>query len=284
MSDLFDSACDYLWRGLAVIALTGKTPNVKLHKHGIYDSLRGAPETEEDWRFVASFFSHPDTTGIGILTGEPYLVLDIDGEEGAKQWQEMAGDDWMPDRWVAKTGRGLHLWYAPSIDLLIPSGMGVVGPGTIKLGPKLDLKGFGGYVAAPPSLHPDGHTYEWLVPPGDDAPMEAPEPLLKEIRDHVFDLKQSLLAKQTRRNAWGPAYKPGDTRFYAQPGHDHIIEAMGKAEEGNRNAFLHWAAATLAEEGGADEEFEALGAAAIELGLTQVETRRTIRSARRAHG
>jgi hypothetical protein len=72
-----------------------------------------------------------------------------------------------PNRWVAKTGRGLHLWYS-SIE---PSG-------SMKLGTLLDLKGQGGYVAAPPSLHPDGHRYTWLLEPDDEPPMEAPDALL----------------------------------------------------------------------------------------------------------
>ena len=283
-SPLVEAAGDYLARGLAVIALSGKTPNTLKHKRGLYDALRGAPESEEDWTFIASFFDHKATTGIGILTGEPYVVVDIDGEEGAEQWRDLARDAHTPDRWVAKTGRGLHLWYAPSLDLLVPSGEGFAGPGTIKLGPKLDLKGFGGYVAAPPSLHPDGHRYEWLLEPGDEPPIEAPEPLLKEVRDHLFDLKQALAAKNVRRKAWGPRYKEGDHVYYAQPGHDALIKGMKEAGEGNRNAYLHWAAATLGEEGGQEEDFEALFDAAIANGLTREESTRTIRSARRAHG
>lgn len=282
---LIEAAGDYLTRGLAVIALTGKTPNVRLHKRGLYDALRGAPESPEDWAFINGFFSHPQTTGIGILTGEPYIVVDIDGEEGAKQWRDMTGDEGVSDRWVAKTGRGLHLWYSPSLDLLTPSGdSGFVGPGTIKLGPKLDMKGYGGYVAAPPSRHPDGHMYEWLLEPADEPPMEAPEALLKEVRDHLFDLKQAMLAKGLRNKAWGPRYQEGDHVYYAQPGHDALIKGMKEAQEGNRNAYLHWAAATLSEEGGQDEDFEALYEAALANGLTREETVRTIKSAKRSHG
>jgi hypothetical protein len=283
-SPLTEAAGDYLSRGLAVIALTGKTPNVQKHRRGLYDALRGEPETEADWEFIESFMDHRATTGIGILTGEPYVVVDIDGEEGAIQWRDLAGDAHMPDRWVAKTGRGLHLWFAPSTDLLVPSGEGFVGPGTLKLGPKLDLKGYGGYVAAPPSAHPDGHTYEWLLPPGEDPPIEAPEPLLKEVRDHLFDLKQAMAAKAIRNKAWGPKYKPGDHVYYAQPGHDSLIKGMKEAQEGNRNAYLHWAAATLSEEGGQEEDFEALFAAATANGLLKEESIRTIKSARRGHG
>lgn len=285
--ELTDAAADYLSRGLAVIALTGKTPNVSVHRNGIYNALRGAPETEEDWHVIGRAFCHDDTTGVGILTGLPYVVVDIDGEEGAEQWQEINGDKayvpliggpMTPDRWVAKTGRGLHLWYAPPEELLIPQGMGVVGPGGLKLGPKLDLKGYGGYVAAPPSRHPDGHTYEWLVPPGEDAPMEAPEALSKVLRYHSVQKERRLGAKEQRRAIPVTATFAGTT-YTSIPSFDGIIESVRKAEEGNRNHMLHWAAASMADEGANSEDYEALYDAAIENGLERQETKRTIQSA-----
>lgn len=272
------AAADYLRRGLRVIALTGKAPNGRLHPHWREDALEGAPESDEDMAFIAKFFEHPDTTGVGIAIDYPYIVVDIDGEEGAQQWAELLGLQSGPDpaeffqdaRWIAKTGRGLHLWYG----CLTPTG-------TIKLDTKLDLKAAGGYVAAPPSRHPDGHTYEWLQAPGAEAPFEAPEPLARRIEDHAYDLMSAMEAKVTRTNAWGKRWAPGDTVFFAQANHDAILKGMAEAEEGNRNNYLHWAAATLAEEAGTEEEFELLEEAAIKVGLDRVEVVRTLRSARR---
>lgn len=272
---LATAAAEYLSAGLAVIALNGKTPNGQLHKHGLHDALRGAPESIEDYALIERFFTHPNTTGVGILTEYPYVVVDIDGEEGAVQWQEILGDVEPDIGPVARTPRlpegGLHIWFAVATPT-----------GSIKLGPKLDLKGDGGYVVAPPSAHPDGGTYEWLTAWG---PIGwVPDPLEVLIEDHNFDLQAKLAAKEVRRMAWGPRWKEGDHQFYAQPGHDSLIEGMKTAAEGNRNAYLHWAAATLSEENGADDEFEQLAEAALAVGLTREETKRTIRSARRANG
>lgn len=271
MSDLVTWAGEYLKMGFEVIALSGKTPNVTLHKNGLHSALSGEPETDEDWDFVRGFFEHPDTTGVGIVIPYPYVVVDIDGEEGAIQWEELLGGKWeIPPHWVARTGRGLHLWYAS-----------LQATGTIKLGSKLDLKGQGGYVAAPPSAHPDGGTYEWMLSPGAEAPLEAPEPLARRIAQHAFDLEGRMLTKQHRRVARKPRYQPGDTVFYAQLGYQALIDGMKEAEDGNRNNYLHWAAATMAEEGGIDEDFEELRQAALDIGLEPVEVKRTIRSARR---
>jgi hypothetical protein len=277
VSALVDAAGMYLSLGLSVIALTGKTPNVKVHRHGKDEPLRGAPESGEDWDLLRSVFGHYDTTGVGILTSFPYVVVDIDGEEGALQWADLIGpiegDVWdqIGVTWVAKTGRGLHLWYAT----MQPTG-------TIKLGSKLDLKADGGYVAAPPSKHPDGPIYEWLVAPSAlEPPKEVPEPLARRIADHNFDLSRRIVGKQQQRPVRKPRYAEGDTVFFAQSGYDALINAVLKASDGNRNNMLHWAAATMAEEGGIDEDFEELSATALFIGLDPVEVRRTIRSARR---
>lgn len=276
-SPLVEAAVEYLNLGLSVIALTGKTPNVRVHKAGLHQALSGAPDPEDITGVLTDVFEHPDTTGIAIVIPYPYVVVDIDGEQGAEQWVELVGfkpDDELGVTWVAKTGRGLHLWYASTQPT-----------GTIKLGPKLDLKAQGGYVAAPPSRHPDGGTYRWLIAPSAEVPpKEVPEPLARRIEDHVFDRAMAMESKRIRQIAWGPKYVEGDHVFYAQAGHDALIEGMSKAEEGNRNNYLHWAAATLAEEGGSDDEFETLADVALRMGLDPVEVKRTIRSARRAHG
>lgn len=272
-SPLVEAAASYLNLGLSVIALSGKTPNGKVHRHGLHEAIAGPVENEADWQLLEGAFDHADTTGVGILVQYPYVVVDIDGPDGAEQWAELVGGtlDLASTTWVARTGRGLHLWYAS-----------VQPTGTIKLDTKLDLKGDGGYVAAPPSRHPDGPIYEWLIPPSVEAPpKEVPERLRERIEDHAFDLQGKLDAKLIRQHAWGPRYVEGDTVFYAQPNHDALLAGMTKAQEGNRNAYLHWAAATLAEEGGTEDEFEQLASLALDVGLERVEVKRTLRSARR---
>lgn len=277
-SPLVAAAVEYLNLGLSVIALTGKTPNVKVHKAGLHQALSGAPDPDDITGVLTDVFEHPDTTGIAIVIPYPYVVVDIDGEEGAEQWVELVGGADLGESWVAKTPRlpsgGMHLWFA----CMTPTG-------SIKLGSKLDLKGQGGYVAVEPSLHPDGGTYQWLIAPSaEEPPKEVPEPLRARIEDHVFDLAYAMENKRIRVVAWGPKYTEGAKTFYAQASHDALIDGMSNAADGNRNNYLHWAAATLAEEGGSDEEFAALADAALKLGLEKVEVKRTIRSARRAHG
>ncbi len=272
-SPLVTAAASYLSRGLAVIALTGKTPNVSVHRQGLHQPLEGAPESSADFDLLARVFDHPDTTGIAIVIRYPYVVVDIDGEEGAQQWADILGEP-VPHHatWIARTGRGLHCWYT----CITPTG-------TIKLGPKLDLKAQGGYVAAPPSKHPDGHTYEWLLPPGDEPVKEVPEALQTIIDYHAAQKTRRLGGKDQRR-AIPVKVTLGGVTYVSKPSFDGVIEAMTKAEEGNRNHMLYWAAATIVEEGGLAEDLENLAEAALAVGLEREETRRTIRSAARLDG
>jgi hypothetical protein len=271
-TDLINPALDYLTRGLSVIALTGKMPNGRVHPHGLHDAFSLDRDLDPEPKIAA--FTHPQTTGVGILTGGQfasgggYYVVDIDGEEGAAQWKELAGDLFMPDRWVAKTGRGLHLWYSE------------IEPWpTVKLGPKLDFKGVGGYVAAPPSLHPDGHRYEWLLEPDDTGPMEMPAPLLALLRETRALKEAALVTKQQNRPVSLDQRLPG--LIYRDASFEGVIDAVREAGEGNRNNLLFWAAATMQDDGATEEDFDLLLDAAGAAGLPRWEARRTIQSAMR---
>lgn len=266
MKDLVEAARRYMGMGLRVIALTGKAPNGKVHPHGLKDAFGPVVESLAP---VMEAFTHPDTTGIGILTEYPYFVVDIDGEEGARAWAGIAGPlDFLPTRWVSKTGRGLHLWYADAKPR-----------STRRLADKLDFKAVGGYVAAPPSLHPDGHRYEWLLEPG-EPPLQAPDGLLALLDRGDLERERALVSRQDNKRVRHQPREGG--KWWASWGFEGVYAAVREAGEGNRNRLLYWAAFTLVEDGALDEDFDALGQAALDAGLTHRETRLTVRSARRA--
>lgn len=264
---LTEAAVRYLGLGLKVIALVGKMPNGLVHPNGLYDALQ--PDQYDEVQLNHAF-RHHKTTGVGILTGDPW-VIDIDGEEGAVQWAAIAGEmESVPDTWVAKTGRGVHLWFRD----FPPRGRS-----TKKLGPKLDLKGLGGYVAAPPSLHPDGHVYTWLVAPWETLLQDPPDGLTRTLDDLDFQ-SQRMVTKVTRAR---PArHDPVPGWFFPSWGFEGLLTTVRKAEEGNRNHALYWAAYAMEDEDGDEQDFMDLHAAGIEAGLDERETRLTIRSGRKA--
>ena len=144
---LFDRACEYMERGWSVIPLHFKRPalqswNEYRHRRPSYDEIRG-------W-----FNGTSNTlTGVGILTGlqSELVVIDCDTKADSRWWY----DNYPRSPLVVYTGGGGSHHYYRTVD-------GVeVGNRTRIRGRKIDLRGEGGYVAAPPSLHTSGQVYQW---------------------------------------------------------------------------------------------------------------------------
>ena len=94
---------------------------------------------------------------LGIVTGPEsgLLVLDIDGSAGEDSLRDLEtsyGE--LPDTPMVLTGKGRH-YYFKYPGRPIKNSAGKVGPG-------IDVRAAGGYVVAPPSIHPEtGKSYEW---------------------------------------------------------------------------------------------------------------------------
>lgn len=129
----------------------GKRPLIK----GWQNLATTDPSTIEEW------WGRWPEANIGVATGEKYdlAVLDVDvssgGMESLVSLNKRVGEA-LETPLMALTGSfGLHLYFRH------PPG-GLVKNSASKLGPGLDIRGKGGQVVAPPSLHPSGRRYEWL--------------------------------------------------------------------------------------------------------------------------
>ncbi len=113
---------------------------------------------------------------IGIATGRYrdgyFCVLDFDPRNGGN-WYDDVGPDILPPTWVVHTGGGGRHYYYKTPKLLRSA----------KLGAGVDLKGDGGYVVAPPSVHPNGERYGWEVGagPGEKPFADVSEWVLREV-------------------------------------------------------------------------------------------------------
>jgi hypothetical protein len=250
--DLYEAGLGYLRASLSIIALTGKAPNGAIHVHGLKDALSndsvpGTTYAEVDWEKACK---HAQTTGVGIVIPEHLCVVDIDGEEGAAAFQRLAGAR-VPDTAIAKTSRGLHLWFlSPQVVR------------STKLAEKLDLKGLGGYVCAPPSVHPDtGKQYEWLVPLVNEHGIVSADWLPEAIEEIVAERSQIFSVPR--------AIHGGSI--------DGLVRHLERQVEGNRNGALFWAACSARDDGTPIEV--ALTRLVPASGLPVPEARRTIQSA-----
>lgn len=115
-----------------------------------------------------------------------FFVLDVDGGPGMAAIQELTrhhGSEWTATLGV-KTARGAHLYF------LWPEGV-TIHNSTSKVAPGLDIRGDGGYVIIPPSIHPSGEQYRWLGE-GEDVPIAtAPDWLLKQLRETTLSTLQA---------------------------------------------------------------------------------------------
>ncbi|NOG73723.1 bifunctional DNA primase/polymerase [Roseicella sp. DB1501] len=139
------------------LAPRGKVP---LTERGFYEASRD-PGTVLAW-----WQRWPDAN-IGIPTGLPsgIFVVDVDGDAGEASLHDLeASYGSLPSTVEAITGGGgRHLFFR------YRAGIG----NRVKFVPGLDVRGDGGYVCAPPSIHPSGRSYAWSV---DSAPEIAPAP------------------------------------------------------------------------------------------------------------
>lgn len=136
--------------GLRVFPCNGKTPATS---HGCKDATTDPTQIAEWW-------GGGSTYNVAIATGSGLVVLDVDtahdegkfGDETLADLEQQYGP--LPETWTCLTGGGGVHYYFQCDDPALTVGAG--------FSPGLDYRGAGGYVIAPPSIHPTtGRAYEW---------------------------------------------------------------------------------------------------------------------------
>jgi len=124
--------------------------------HGFYAATR-------DPRAIRRMLALTPHGMLAIRTGAAsgLVVADVDPAKGGfESLADLVKRGLTPRTRFVRTGSdGLHLFYRhPGPHLKIPSSNGKIAPG-------IDIKADGGYVAAPPSIHPDTRKpYTWADP------------------------------------------------------------------------------------------------------------------------
>lgn len=227
--------------------------------HGVHDA------TTDPKRLDELFDAAPYATGYGIACGrgnEPLLGVDLDrknGVDGVASLHALAEQHGftVPETAVISTpSGGLHLWFTGPAGAPVRNSAG-------KLGPGIDVRGYGGYLVGPGSWTPKG-IYRF-----------AERRAVAELPDALLALM--LPAPEPRRT---PVYLPGPRRGAALVG---LIKFVLEAPEGQLNNRLYWAACRAYETGvDADSISRALVAAAASLGHPEHAAERTVSSARNA--
>ena len=194
--------------GLPVFPCNGKTPATP---HGCKDATTDPARIAEWWG--------GSTYNVAIATGNGIVVLDVDadhergkfGDETLEALEQQYGK--LPDTWTCLTGGGGVHYYFACADPALTVGAGFA--------PGLDYRGAGGYVIAPPSIHPEtGRAYEWEA---SSTPTSVP---LAPLPDWLHRLMRQDKPKQAKSK-----------------------EAPGKVTEGRRNEEMFRLAASLRAKG-----------------------------------
>ena len=165
-------------------------------------TLHGVKDATTDEAVIRSSWGRWPDANVGIATGQEsgVIVVDLDGPVGEQALAELLGE--LPVTPTAITGKGRHLFFAcPDADV----------GNRVRLLPGVDIRGEGGYVVVPPSIHHSGRRYRWDTEPGRgaDVPLAPlPEPLLSTISgphgggvtDHFLDRIAGVVEEGQRNN------------------------------------------------------------------------------------
>ncbi len=137
--------------GWKVFPLNGKQP---------WKGTHGYKDATTDPRRIRAWWKRWPSANVGIACDSTLgpIVVDIDGPTGTKFLKTLK----LPRTRTATTGTvsKRHLYFTPTAGgcvikrVIRPFGKDVA----------LDILGDGGYVVAPPSVHPDGPVYAWVDP------------------------------------------------------------------------------------------------------------------------
>lgn len=249
-----DAALAYAERGWRVHPCKprAKTPLLK--------DWPGKASTDADT--ITAWWQQWPAANVAIATGGGLLVLDLDGEAG----QASANGRHLPVTPCARTGGGgVHYLYRDPHQHRNAAG----------LLPGVDVRGEGGYIIAPPGIHPSGAPYTW-------AEGLSPEEIdLAACPDWLAELLTPPRADTTPTTA--PAPPASATSAYGKAALDAEAIAVADTALGERNDRLNKAAFAVGQlvAGGeitkADAEAVLLNAATA-CGLERAEAQKTIRS------
>ena len=145
-----------------------------IEKNKVPATPNGLKDASDKWEQVMEWHSHNPNYNWGLATGK-IVVVDIDPKNGGTQ--DSIKELGLPDTLTVLTGSGgFHLYY-------LNTGLDIHNSAS-KLAKGVDIRGWGGYVILPPSIHPNGNSYKWLND-GDITPFP------KHIREKLDEIKRA---------------------------------------------------------------------------------------------
>jgi hypothetical protein len=175
--------------------------------NGAKDATTDPEQIERWWRVNAEL-------NVAIATGPAsgMFVVDVDGHGAELELRKLeTAHGALPPTVETITSRGRHLFSRLPSDADIRNSAG-------KVAPRIDVRGNGGYVLAPPSMHPSGRRYCWSVDSA-SAIAAAPIWLLGEVVTPVGADAAAVPASEWRALVQGVAEGARDNSLARLAGH-----------------------------------------------------------------
>jgi hypothetical protein len=138
-------------------------------------TANGLKDATTDPDIISAWWRQQPDSNIAIATGElsGIFVVDVDGQDAEVTLRKLEAEHSpLPATVEAITARGRHIYFKSPKETVRNSAS--------KIGLHIDVRGDGGYVLCPPSVHPSGRRYCWSV----------------DSADRIADAPGWLLAKQ----------------------------------------------------------------------------------------
>lgn len=215
----------YYDQGFSIIPLKekDKRPNITTWKK--YIEERPTKEEIQEWIDNKLF------KNIGVICGgvsDNLVVIDIDDKKIIEEIEINLNKVAMSGSWVVETGKGYHFYCKYDVD-----------PGDLRKDTEISLeyRANGGYVVAPPSIHPSGKKYKFL---NVEDPSELPYLKNSDVKVLFDEMVQQV--KEKRGIATKKAEKPPEMENIEADCIKNIFK--GGLAQGKRNdtafALTNW--------------------------------------------
>ena len=165
---------------------------------------------------------------VGIVTGQisGLLILDLDSADAVTEAERLG----LPETVTARTAKGRHCYFSH------PGGSAGNRAGLL---PGMDIRGDGGFVVAPGSIHPTGVRYTWIASPETTPLSDIPGWLSEALAEKPHPIPSNL-AQESRLTRFQPL--EGECTAYGRAALERESAAILRAISGRQECTLNGAA------------------------------------------
>lgn len=185
---------------------------------------RGLKDATRNFEQIEKWWAKWPNANIGIPTGNinSLFVIDIDGAKGRGSLKELQGKcGKLPPTLTARTGNGGHLFFR-SGGRAYQNRTGIL--------PGIDIRGDGGYIVAPPSVHFSGKRYGWT---GNGKLTDPPEYIRELLISGVPSWEQRLHRSKPAPYTGPDKPKPHKDPHYTGDDKERFIDVIPNGDRHN---------------------------------------------------